>query len=264
MRDLEAIVAELTKGRGYVLLEGLIDRATVAEAKARLIELATVEIGPKSLPSVMMQVEDQIYNLIDKGRVFERMAEEPTILAVFSRILGSELKIGSLAARIVHRESDPQPPHLDYPYWDFDKQATFPKGLNGSFFLNCQATIMIDDFTTENGATLVAPGTQRDSRFPTSDEFDPMGESVTGPAGSVMLMTGLLWHRAGENRTETPRIGILGQYLAKFVKPMEDQRRGVRQEVIERASPTLRALLGVDSPYPHPIARRDTRLKRPA
>ena len=63
-------------------------------------------------------------------------------------------------------------------------------------------------------------------------------------------MTGLLWHRAGENRTETPRFGVLGQYLAKFVKPMEDQRRGVRQAVIERASPALHALLAVYYPYP--------------
>ncbi len=250
MHDPDKIALELTQGRGYAVLEGLFDHATVAEAKARLIELAAIELGPKSLPSVMMQVEDQIYNLIDKGRVFERMAEEPTIVAVFSRILGSELKLGSFAARIVRGESDPQPPHLDYPYWDFYKQGTFPLGLNGSFFLNCQATIMIDDFTAENGATLIAPGTQRDIRFPTSEEFDPLGVPVTGSAGSAVLMTGLVWHRAGVNHTDTPRIGILGQYLAKFVKPMEDQRRGVRQEVIDRASPTLRALLGVDYPYP--------------
>ena len=123
-------------------------------------------------------------------------------------------------------------------------------GLNGSFFLNCQSTIMIDDFTAENGATLVAPGTQRRARFPTHEEFDRVSVPVTGRAGTVMLMTGLLWHRPGGDRTDTPRIGVLGQYLAKFVRPMEDQLRGVRQEVIERASPTLRALLGIDYPYP--------------
>ncbi len=31
---------------------------------------------------------------------------------------------------------------------------------------------------------------------------------------------------------------------------MEDQLRSVRPEVVERASPTLRALLGADYPYP--------------
>ena len=108
------------------------------------------------------------------------------------------------------------------------------------------------------GDTLVAPGTQRQARFPTSEEFDRLSVPLTGGAGTVVLMTGLLWHRAGDNHTDTPRIGVLGQYLAKFVKPMEDQVRGVRQEVIERAGPTLRALLGIDHPYPQVLdtARR--------
>ena len=260
VHDPDAIVRELTEGRGYVVLEGVFDRETVIEAKGRLIELVALGTAKRgrTVPAHLFRPQDQVYNLIDKGRVFERMAEEPTALAVFSRILGSELMLGSLAARIVSRESDPQPPHLDYPYWDFHKQETFPMGLNGSFFLNCQSTIMIDDFTAENGATLVAPGTQRRARFPTSEEFDPVSVPVTGRAGAVMLMTGLLWHRSGVNRTDSPRVGVLGQYLAKFVKPMEDQVRGVRQEVIERASPTLRALLGIDHPYPQVLdtARR--------
>jgi ectoine hydroxylase-related dioxygenase (phytanoyl-CoA dioxygenase family) len=252
VHDPDAIVRELTEGRGYAVIEGLFDRAALGEAKARLIELsaATAPAGGESLPAGIMQGRDQVYNLVDKGRVFERMAEAPTIVAVFSRILGTEMTLGSLAARIVRRESEPNPPHLDYPYWDFYEQASFPLRLNGSFFLNCQATIMIDDFTAENGATLVAPGSQRHARFPTQEAFDPISVPVTGPAGSVMLMTGLLWHGAGVNRTGKPRIGVLGQYLAKFVKPMEDQRRGVRQAVIDRASPTLRALLGVDYPCP--------------
>ena len=38
--------------------------------------------------------------------------------------------------------------------------------------------------------------------------------------------------------------------LPKFVKPMEDQMRSVNAAVIERASPALRSLLGVDDPYP--------------
>ena len=67
-----------------------------------------------------------------------------------------------------------------------------------------------------------------------------------------------MWHRAGENHTNTPRFGILGCYLPKFVKPLEDVAAGVSQAVIERASPTLRALFGIDQPYPQVLdtARR--------
>ena len=251
-RDLDEIVRELTEGRGFVVLEGLFDRGTAAEARERILELAATEAPTvaEDDPLAVYEATDHVWNLVDKGPVFEKMVQEPTILAIFSRILGAEVRLGSFAARIVRAGDEPQMPHCDYPYSDLDKAEAFPMGLNGSYFMNCQSTIMLDDFTFENGATLVAPGTQVRALFPTKEQFDPIAVPTTGPAGSAMLMTGLLWHSAGVNRTATPRVGILGQYLPSFVKPMEDQRKSVGKAVIERASPELRALLGVDDLYP--------------
>ena len=253
MSDIvDAAVHELTKGKGYVVLEGLFSGDLIAEARARVIELAAVAAPDVDDGEALAKLDatDHVWNLVDKGPVFEAMAEHPTMVAVFSRILGSELKLGSLAARIVQPGATAQQPHVDYPYWDLYERDTFPMGINGTFFMNCQSTIMLEDFTTENGATQVAPGTQTRGTFPAAEAFEPLKVQTTGPAGSVMLMTGLLWHGAGHNRTDRIRVGVLGQYLPKFVKPMEDQLRSVRPEVVERASPTLRALLGADYPYP--------------
>lgn len=245
------IVRELTEGRGYVILERLFDADTVAEARARILECAAANVAlGKRVETSIYRAEDQVYNLVDKGRVFEDIVQEPTILAVFSRILGTELKLGSFAARIVRRGAESQSVHFDYPYWSLHKDRSLPMNMNPSFFINCQATMMMEDFTAKNGATMVAPGSQVYDRRPTKEEFDRLCVQATGPAGSVMLMTGLLWHRAGDNHTDTPRVGILSQYLAKFVKPMEDVVRGLSPELIERANPTLRALMGIDYPYP--------------
>ena len=131
-------------------------------------------------------------------------------------------------------------PHCDYPYWDLNKAKTFPMGLNGSYFMNCQSTIMLEDFTIENGATRVAPGTQVRGRFPTAEEFDPIAIQTTGPAGSAMLMTGLLWHCAGVSRSETPRVGILGQLPAEvrqtYGGPARERRPGRDRARQPRAS----------------------------
>ena len=43
---------------------------------------------------------------------------------------------------------------------------------------------------------------------------------------------------------------MLGQYLPKFVKPMEALDRSVRTDVLNAATPELRQLLGVDLRYP--------------
>ncbi len=250
--DVDAIVRELTQGKGYYVVEGLFSPDQVAQARAELLELAAVpppDIDTSDALSVL-KATDHVWNLIDKGEIFRQMAQEPLILEVFSRILGSDLKLGSFAGRVVQPGAKPQPPHLDYPYWDLYERGTFPMGINSTFFMNCQSTIMLDDFTTENGATMVAPGTQAQGRFPTPEECEGIMTQTTGSAGSVMLMTGLLWHGSGHNRTDKQRVGLLGQYLPKFVKPMEDQLKSVRQEVIDAASPTLKRLLGVEYPYP--------------
>lgn len=250
--DVESIVGELTEGQGFYVLESLFDRQEVAMARDLVMRLATIrppDIDEQDALSTL-SATDHVWNLIDKGQVFESMAQHPVILEVFSLILGSELKLGSFAARVVQPGTEAQVPHVDYPYWDLYERGTFPRNINGSFFMNCQATIMLDDFTTENGATMVAPETQLRGSFPDPAEFDRLHTQTTGPAGSVMLMTGLLWHGAGPNRSAQTRVGVLGQYLPKFVKPMEDQLKSVRPEVVDHATPVLRRLLGVDDPYP--------------
>jgi|TARA_B110000263_G_scaffold35631_1_gene27367 ectoine hydroxylase-related dioxygenase (phytanoyl-CoA dioxygenase family) len=118
---------------------------------------------------------------------------------------------------------------------------------------------MIDDFTLDNGATMVGPGTQLRGYFPKEEEFWPIMKQATGKAGSAILTTGLLWHGAGENKTNKPRIGILGQYLPKFIKPMEDQLASVDMKVIKKCNKKLQNLLGVGYPYPQVL---DTSKKR--
>ncbi len=254
MRDIDEFVRELTEGRGYVVIEGLFDLDEVAEARACILEHAAAE-APEVDADTMFDPSGHVWNLVDKGTVFERMVQEPTILRIISTILGAEVRLGSFAAKIVDPGVEAQMPHCDYPYFDLDKAETFPMGLNGSFHMNCQSTILLEDFTTENGATWVAPGSQVHGRFPTVEEFDPIAVQTTGPAGAAILRTGLLWHAAGTNRTASPRVAILGQYLPKFVTPFEDQLGGVGEMVIARASPALRSLLGVDDPYPKVLDR---------
>ena len=52
------------------------------------------------------------------------------------------------------------------------------------------------------------------------------------------------------NNSQGERTSILGQYLPKFVKPMEALDQSVNSDVRDAASPELRQLLGVDLRYP--------------
>ena len=52
------------------------------------------------------------------------------------------------------------------------------------------------------------------------------------------------------NNSAGERTSVLGQYLTKFVKPMETLDHSVRTDVLNAATPELRQLMGFALRYP--------------
>ncbi|MFZ1989970.1 MAG: phytanoyl-CoA dioxygenase family protein [Alphaproteobacteria bacterium] len=72
---------------------------------------------------------------------------------------------------------------------------------------------MLDDFTLENGATRVVPGSHRITRPLAKDLAQPLakhqGERVViGRAGSVLMFNGYLWHSGRRNDSNAPRRAV--------------------------------------------------------
>jgi ectoine hydroxylase-related dioxygenase (phytanoyl-CoA dioxygenase family) len=58
------------------------------------------------------------------------------------------------------------------------------------------------------------------------------------------VFDGRLWHGAGENRSDERRHVIFAYYCAPWIRQQENMFLGLDPEVVERASPRLKALLG--------------------
>lgn len=83
---------------------------------------------------------------------------------------------------------------------------------------------MISDFTAQNGATRVVPGSHLLRRRPHDDPFDgdvrgkdsdkpteyPSAVRLEGPAGSLAVMNGYIWHTGGKNTTAEYRLAVFG------------------------------------------------------
>ena len=119
--------------------------------------------------------------------------------------------------------------------------------------MNAQATIPLDPFTEETGATAYRPGSQRTLRYPAPEDdfFDGCARMLAEP-GDAILFFGLVWHRAMPNRSRRGRIGILIEYLPKFVTPIENLTGALDEDFLAAADPRLRQLLGLDHPWPSP------------
>ncbi len=101
----------------------------------------------------------------------------------------------------------------------------------------------VTDFTAENGATRVVPGSH------TRDRPPELGEEVSTvpvemPRGSVLVYNGSLWHGGGANTSPDRRVGIAMNYCAGWIRQQENQQLGIPLEVAREFSPQLRKLCG--------------------
>ena len=117
--------------------------------------------------------------------------------------------------------------------------------------LTTQNVWMLNDFSSDNGATQVVPRSHLTRKKPVWSA-EPPGETVTltAPAGSVAVWLSGTWHRSGPNSTDQPRRGVLCHYGRSWIKPFNDFRAGIAPDIVERMSPTLWYLLGFAASAP--------------
>ena len=100
----------------------------------------------------------------------------------------------------------------------------------------------INDFTKENGATQVVPGSHKWHK-----DRQPLPEEIAYAemqAGSVFIYTGSVLHGGGTNNTDEPRLGVFLHYAPSWLRQEENQYLSCPPEVAKDFSPELRSLIG--------------------
>lgn len=255
--DVDAIVQELLNGEGAVLISGLFTPEQIADARAIIMEHSeqaaekVTHFQGAAEAEGTISLQRRVWNLLAKGEVFSEMAAHPVLMQILRKFLGSEFIMGSIAANRLLPGGPGQEPHVDYPYWDFHSPETHPIGLNGTFPMNAQVSIILDPFTEESGATAYVPGSQKELRYPQeSDKFFERCKRMLGAPGDTVLFYGVTWHCAMPNRSNHDRNAVLINYLPKFVKPLEDMPAALPKAFLDQASADMRQLLGFNYPYP--------------
>ena len=228
---------------GYLVLEDFMGEPLLRALRERVAQLFQIEGEQAGAEFKQEEQTGRLANLVDKGEIFEQVIALPEILELVGHILGPQFKLSSLNVRSANPHSTwVQPLHADMGALPDDK---------GYWVAN--TVWMLDDFTTENGAIRMIPGSQKWGRLPQDVLADPMAPHpqeilLTGKAGTVVVMNAHMWHGGTANRTDKPRCAMHGFY-ARSDKPQQQyQKRLLRPEVQERLSPELRRILALDDP----------------
>ena len=226
---VDGVVAAM-RAEGFCIVEGMLSDAQVDETRAELREvLARTPTGRNDFEGYKTQ---RIYALFAKTRLFDQWAIHPLLLGVLDRVLGHyqlSAPVGIFigpgeAAQGLHKDQSVYPLPDDFP----------PVVVNTMWAL--------DDFSQANGATRLIPGSHTwTDRYPTGDEDFVYAEM---PAGSVMFYPGNAWHSGGANTTAKPRLGVILEYVAAWLRPQENHVLAVPRDVVETLPERLQELLG--------------------
>jgi ectoine hydroxylase-related dioxygenase (phytanoyl-CoA dioxygenase family) len=229
--------------QGFVVLDGLMGADLLNDLRRRLAELFDEEGERAGHEFKTEEHARRLANLVDKGEVFRRAIVLSGVLEYVRHVLGPAIKLSSLNARSADPYSDEgQPLHVD--------MAAVPDEKG---YWVCNTVWMLDDFTPENGATRLIPGSHRWGTRPQDVLADPMAPHpdellLTGKAGTIAVMNAHTWHGGTANRTAAPRLAMHAFYCRRDKPQQQYQKNLLRAEVQASLVPEVRHILALDDP----------------
>ena len=175
--------------------------------------------------------------LVARSPSCRALIQHPLILATTKGLLAGATSFQlHLTQVIAIGPGEPgQPIHRDQ--WAFDF-FPFPKGYE----VQCNTIWALSDFTAENGATRVIPGSHlyEDKLQFGHDDCD----AAEMPAGSVFVYTGAVYHGGGANRSSATRYGLNLTYARSWLRQEENQYLSVPAEIARQLPDELLKLIG--------------------
>jgi len=229
--------------QGFVVLENCMGAGLLQELRKRIHELFDAERDRAGHEFRTEAHAQRLANLVDKSEVFRRAIMTPRVVEYVQHVIGPQVKLSSLNARSADPRGDvPQPLHVD--------MSALPDEHG---YWVCNTVWMLDDFTRENGATRVIPGSHKWRRRPQEvldDLLAPHPEEVLvlGTAGSIAVMNAHAWHGGTANRTSAPRLAMHAFYCRRDKPQQQYQKQLLRADVQDSLSSDLRAMLALDDP----------------
>jgi len=228
---------------GFVVLPGFQSPELVEALRARVDELFRAEGEQAGSEFRQEPGARRLANCVDKGAIFGHCIVDPLILEHVACVLGPDFKLSSLNVRSANPHNGAgQPLHADMGaiadergYWV------------------CNTVWLLDDFTRDNGALRLVPGSHRLHKLPQEVLADPNAVHpdeilVTGSAGDVIVMNAHMWHGGTANATARERRALHAFYCRSDKPQQQYQKALLSPATVAGLTPVQRRILALDDP----------------
>ena len=232
--DPEAVASALAAD-GCAVVERLVAESVMDDVRRELAPwMDTTPDGPDGFSGFATK---RTGALLARSATARDLVVHPTIRSIVGDVLSHatsyQLHLTQVIA--IGPGETSQPIHRDQ--WAFDF-FPFPNGYE----VQCNTLWAMTDFTEENGATRVIPGSNHHEDKLQYTEADTIAAEM--PKGSVLVYTGALYHGGGANRSDAVRAGVNITYNVSWLRQEENQYLSVPIEVAKTFDEDLQRLMG--------------------
>jgi hypothetical protein len=239
---LPPTAAQLLDDEGFVVIRGPVEPAELTPLAAAY-DAAIVAADPSDRSNGRTGVTTRVLDFVNRGPTFDRLYVHAPILDASCRVIARPFKLSTLHARTLNPRTAAQGLHMDFPR-EAEDHAAGGWPMLGFIF-------MVDEFTPENGATLVVPGSHKWSKRQNEVPAEhPSQVPACGPAGSVLVYNGSAWHGHGSNVTSQPRRSLQGSYIRREARSWGNLAARIRPDTLARISDLAKYLLAVNDELP--------------
>ncbi|MEE2658452.1 MAG: phytanoyl-CoA dioxygenase family protein [Candidatus Latescibacterota bacterium] len=221
--DIERAVGGIERD-GFTLLEEVIPAAEIgsirndvvaaqarhheeSEALKNAIRKAGHRVGVEGVASMR--------GVINKTQSFAPYLVDERVIGVARHFFGEHIRISCTDCVVNLPDCGRGYWHADWPYNQTNASripTPYPQAV-----LHLSSIWMISDFNTDNGGTLLVPGSHRVLQNPSSAELPdvdrdapyPTEVHATGWAGSVLMYDSRLWHAVPSNNSDEARVALI-------------------------------------------------------
>ncbi len=219
--DIDYHAARLT-GDGWTVIPNAIGPAELGALRRAIDETLSAEeaIGRR----LGTQTDDLrvVFDAHTKHPFFHGLlARNPLPLAVARHLLGADAYCHDLVIRLPMPTGRKDPTkfgghlHVD---WEAFNVTPFIGGRH--YLMAIQCVWCVTEFTAQNGATFVWPGSQRSLQIPPRDSINlpPGWMRAEAPAGAVVMWDSALWHTSGVNHADAPRYSAVSYFQRGWIR----------------------------------------------
>jgi len=135
----------------------------------------------------------RLNHLLNKHECFRKIISIPEILCATKLLMENEFRLSQLILRMPFPGKGDQPWHIDW----------MPRRKKSDPIRSVLSSLLLDDFTKENGTTRVVPGSHKLLKSPAEDGYTfqdhPNQKYIEAPRGSLLIYDINLWHRGSQN-----------------------------------------------------------------